>query len=763
MDYDFSTLSDHDLELLSADLLGRKFDVTLEVFARGPDEGIDLRHIASDGSLLVVQCKHWARSGWNKLRSNLKGEELSKVRKINPRRYVVVTSVPMTPPRKREIYGIFEQFMESENDVYGPDDLNTLLRAAPDIEENHFKLWLTSSVVLQRIVGGSNRAITEFHLEEVRRKASLYVPGTAFDSAMEILDTHHTCVISGSPGVGKSMLADMLLYRHAGEGYEPVVVEQDVSEATRQFKADTPQVFLYDDFLGQTASAEKLAKKEDARLVALIDRVGRSGNKRFILTTREYILRQAQFDHERIRQEPRLEASTFTLQLAQYSRFERAQILYNHLFFSDLPKSRQLEILDDRGYVDLVDHRNYNPRLREYAIRCEELQTGERPLAASLLDVFDNPESLWAHAFENQLDDLERAILITLCSLPTTIPLDSLLPAVEAYADQGGLPTSRLALQRSLKVLEDSFLSLDPHSEHPALAFENPSIRDYMLNHVESNPDLVSRLVRSSIYFEQVELLHDYSRGSRWNRRTETQFDGLRQWFAVNAIMVVEALKALFESAPGAYQTYQISKNSTSLRPYRRLERRIVSLRRIAENLDIGLGDWTSQALETVAQQWDLGRGDRSAWAALLSGADSADRDQFQRVRERAREWFFGDLDSDGESFDAYLRIEADASWWLEDRDAEHVRRIFADYAYGTLDWASSSVDDEHDAVYFLDQVKAQADALGVSLDQAVVEAVEEAIYMQFGPEDEPEWDYRGSTSGEHSGHKDIDSLFRSL
>ena len=94
----------------------------------------------------------------------------------------------------------------------------------------------------------------------------------------------------GPAGCGKTMLADMLMYTLIGEGFTPFALRQDVGEADDVYRENDPQVFLYDDFLGQTASAEKLAKNEDARLADFITRVAAVENKRFILTTREYML-----------------------------------------------------------------------------------------------------------------------------------------------------------------------------------------------------------------------------------------------------------------------------------------------------------------------------------------------------------------------------------------------------------------------------------------------------------------------------------------
>ncbi|MGJ4845913.1 restriction endonuclease [Leifsonia sp. Le1] len=57
----YRSLSDHDFELLVADLLGADESLRYEPFARGADLGVDLRRIAG-GEVHVVQCKHMVGS-----------------------------------------------------------------------------------------------------------------------------------------------------------------------------------------------------------------------------------------------------------------------------------------------------------------------------------------------------------------------------------------------------------------------------------------------------------------------------------------------------------------------------------------------------------------------------------------------------------------------------------------------------------------------------------------------------------------------------
>jgi hypothetical protein len=47
-------------EAICRDILDARLGVSLELFALGADQGIDLRYFAAgSGEVLVVQCRHW--------------------------------------------------------------------------------------------------------------------------------------------------------------------------------------------------------------------------------------------------------------------------------------------------------------------------------------------------------------------------------------------------------------------------------------------------------------------------------------------------------------------------------------------------------------------------------------------------------------------------------------------------------------------------------------------------------------------------------
>lgn len=150
MYYDFSTLSHVDFEHLTRDLLGRELGVRFEGFPEGPDGGMDGRYASAEGTV-ILQAKHYHRSGLSALTSKMKKERPS-IDALQANRYILATSTPLTPRNKGTLAEIIGPSLLTHGDIFGPDDLNALLRKYPDIEKSHPKLWGQSTAVLKAVV-----------------------------------------------------------------------------------------------------------------------------------------------------------------------------------------------------------------------------------------------------------------------------------------------------------------------------------------------------------------------------------------------------------------------------------------------------------------------------------------------------------------------------------------------------------------------------------------------------------------------------------
>jgi len=504
-DYTFHTLSPIDFENLVRDILQSELSIRLESFKAGKDQGIDLRYSKAGGLSLIVQAKHYAETGFRGLLTNLKLKEKPKIDKLKPDRYLLATSVPLSPANKEEIKKALFPHVKELQDIYGKDDINNLLGLFPTVERQHFKLWLSSTTVLEEILHSRIINQTRITLQEIGDKARLYVANQSFNDALEILAEHNYVVIAGIPGIGKTTLAKMLVLHFLRANYEFIDVSYDISEAYSFPDHQKPRIYLYDDFLGRTSLAEKLRKNEDNRLLSFISAVRNTKSVKLILTTREYILKQAQVTYELLNG-PIFEKPQCIVDLSQYTRTIRAQILYNHLYFSTLPLNHIKAIVQQVAFLKIIDHANYNPRIIEYMT--DPMWVGNQDsdhYPSVFLRNLQEPFLIWEQAFSNHLTNTAREMLLVLGTMPSEVLTEDLESATKRFLTRQGSEPQQNELRRALSELNGNFVILTRDQANDVVSFHNPSVQDFLESYFEKNKGLGDELVKSACFFEQLQ------------------------------------------------------------------------------------------------------------------------------------------------------------------------------------------------------------------------------------------------------------------
>ncbi|MEZ6964611.1 restriction endonuclease [Aeromonas sp. S9(2024)] len=288
-DYDFSSLNDKEFESLCSDLLTCHLGKRVERFKAGRDGGVDGRFFSSEGCEVIIQCKHWLKSGLPALIRSIENTEAAKVRKLNPKRYIFVTSLELSRANKIQIKNLLSPYLLTESDIFGNEDLNDILSKNIDVERKHYKLWISSTNVLTTILNSAIIGRSRYKLEEIVEESRKYVVTQSHIHAMEKLENLHSVIITGSPGVGKTSLADQLCQYYTAKGYEFCFIENSLNEAEEIYRENSNQVFYFDDFLGRNFLLA-LDSHQDSHVINFIKRIERDKKKRFILTSRSNIL-----------------------------------------------------------------------------------------------------------------------------------------------------------------------------------------------------------------------------------------------------------------------------------------------------------------------------------------------------------------------------------------------------------------------------------------------------------------------------------------
>lgn len=545
-DYDFGSLSPYDFEILMRDLLKAEHGVHFETFSRGPDGGVDLRSIVGNHKT-IVQCKHYANSTFSKLKSAAV-KEIPKMLQEEPDTYIFATTQNLSKGQKDELAQVLIGLVKSPSDIISRSDVNEFLSRHPYVEKNHFKLWLASTAVLERIVRSGIWERSEALMESIQSRVRLYVTNASYTRANDILSNQQVVAITGPPGVGKSMLAEMLLLTHWEAGWQVTIINSDIEEGWNSWKKDTRQIFYYDDFLGQTDLSERAGQKNEASsLVRFMDRVAVSPDKRLVLTTRSHILGQAQ-----IRNEPLARSEISSLQcvveIKDLDYTQRSYILYNHLYFSRQDRSVVRELAASREIVwDLVRHTNFTPRTVEQILR--RPHSSGRNLARALLEAFHRPIDLWGPSFENSLSETARIILLTLVTFPVA---GSEISELRRIASRNLGPIS---YTQALRVLEGDWIKIQKthrfHRKEQVVVFANPSCRDFVLSYIDTNPEYVSVLLELDLDISNVCMLLGYA-AAQSTENTAHKFTGLGAYVRQNSSHIEDALQRLLKPSLGA-------------------------------------------------------------------------------------------------------------------------------------------------------------------------------------------------------------------
>lgn len=507
----YTNLNDIEFEYLCQDVMSKKLGVELRRFAAGRDGGIDLTDNVSKKNI-IVQVKHYIKTDISGFISSLK-KEIPKVYELKPSQYYICCSKELSPANVKDIYTMFSDYMESDANIITLIEINDFLTRSEniDIVRNHYKLWISSTNILQDIYSNDIFIDCEVLLSNIHFDEKFFVQTVAYDRALECLAKKKTLFITGDPGVGKTITSKMIVLYYATNGYRVRYTTDgaDLSALKRALSQnkEAKEIILLDDCFGQAYFNMKETQSNE--LLSLIKHVNIYENKRLILNSRVTIYREAQArTPELVKSFDNKEYKVHIIDMSAMPDIDKAKILYNHLYFNNVKGEYFESIKKNKNYRRIVNHPNYNPRIIEF------VSSPHRYSKVSPSDYFDyilghlnNPSKVWDDEYERRLSKVDRMLVTSLFSLTdTTAPLDFVNQCFNARIQS--LPEVDLTInqfQNSLSRLQQAFVKIVDEKNKHTLSMVNPSINDYIRSRINTNTAEKEDLINTAASVMQLQ------------------------------------------------------------------------------------------------------------------------------------------------------------------------------------------------------------------------------------------------------------------
>ena len=252
-----------------------------------------------------------------------------------------------------------------------------------------------------------------------------------------------------------------------------------MEEGFAKIDDSTPTVFFFDDFLGRIELNRQSLLQRDSALATFVNRVRKSKNARFILTTRAHIFEEARSISDYV-DDDKLQLSKYILDVGAYTRKIKSMILFNHLSSSNLTQEHFAALLDGEWLKKIVDHRNYNPRvIASVSSDCLDIVTPPN-YPSYICGALENPNLIWSKPF-SALDMRCQNLLISLFfENDFGQYIDELklnyTNLHRIVCDAHFQPSKPDDFDRALRILETGFIKI----RSKKVNFVNPSLRDFL-------------------------------------------------------------------------------------------------------------------------------------------------------------------------------------------------------------------------------------------------------------------------------------------
>lgn len=487
---------------LCAAILRQVWGQTFTAFADSNDGGRDgafygiWAHIegrsfdAIPAGPFVTQCKHSKNPGAT-LPPSMLDDELAKVDRLVKKglckTYVLLTNARVTGASEEKIRerlagaGVAYSFV-----LDGQWISDTIARSR---ELRMFVPRVYGLGDLSQILDERSYTQASVILAAASEEVASFVVTSAYRKAAEALRDHGFVMLLGEPGVGKSAIARMLAVG-AADNWSSMLIKARTSEelVQRWNPHEKNQLFWIDDAFGVVKYEERLATDWARDLPHVMSAI-KCGAK-VVLTSRSYIYSDAR-PMLKSYAYPLLAEQQVAVEVADISRSERHQILYNHIAAGDQPV--EVRKLMKPHLEDAAEADAFRPETAR-RLGLQAFTSGLTLDRAGIVAYVARPQQFLSDVFSQLDSSAQSALSLVYCAGSEGLSICFTFSATrQAVVEAAGSTPG--ACIGSISSLVGTFLRREGQAQGEAYHFRHPTLREGFATWLSEKPHLVSAML----------------------------------------------------------------------------------------------------------------------------------------------------------------------------------------------------------------------------------------------------------------------------